>query len=154
MNFAFAETMSLSVLATSKGIPAIIASNIAWPIFLTAAFIPYVSYMLYLHVKNRSYRVYTLRNTARYLPVTFIMGAFSYGAIIAYGYAAGLIGKLGPVIGWPLFMVLVILISNYWGWYFGEWRGCTRKTVLKLKWGIFFLVAAVVVLAFSLTLAH
>ena len=106
-----------------------------------------------MHFKNKSFGLYTPNNCKRYMPITFLMSISSYGSILLYGLGALLIGKLGPVVGWPLFTVLAILVSNFWGWYFKEWKGCPRKITRYLQIGLVFLVLAVLVLAYSVSLS-
>ena len=91
---------------------------------------------------------------ARYWPATFIMGLFWYGSLILYSKASILIGSLGPVVAWPLFMVLIILTSNFWGWRHREWAHCKQSVKNKVLVSISILIVAVLILGYSVTLAH
>jgi L-rhamnose-H+ transport protein len=153
-NFTFASTASMQTLALHLGVSSLAAANVIWPMFLLFASIPYIAYMLYLHKKEQSFQVYQWRTSVRYIPIAFVMGLFWYGSLILYSLGSHYIGKLGPVIGWPLFMVTIILTSNFWGWRHGEWTAVGRKIFRQFKWGIGLLVIAVVVLALSVMLAH
>ena len=77
------------------------------------------------------------------------MGLFWCGSLILYSKASQLIGILGPVIGWPLFMAFIILTSNFWGWQQGEWQQAPAKSKALLSKGIILFVVAVVVLGYS-----
>lgn len=151
-NFSFSLTVGLQDIAQSMHVNPLGASLIMWPGFLVFTLIPYAIYMIYLIKKNRSCSKYCETGTKRYYLYTLIMGACWFGSLIFYSRASQLIGKMGPVVGWPLFMVLIILCSNLIGWKQGEWDRCDRKTALTLIAGILFLVISVVVLGYSSTL--
>ena len=88
----------------------------------------------------------------RYFLYAFLMGACWYGSLIFYSKASQLIGKLGPVVGWPLFMVLVILTSNFWGWRHHEWDHCGRRAQYAMWTGLLLLILSVLVLGYSSSL--
>lgn len=151
-NFSFSLTTALQSIALAHGTGKLGASLIMWPGFLVFTFIPYAMYMLYLMKKKESMHFYSESGTKRYFLFTLIMGACWFGSLIFYSRASQLIGKMGPVVGWPLFMVLIILSSNVIGWKHGEWDDCSHKTVLTLLAGIGLLVLSVVLLGYSSTL--
>lgn len=150
-NFTFSYTYPIQNLATSIGAGDFAAANIIWPGFLLSAGIPYLLYMLYLHFKNSSFTSYQQKNIGKYYLFALIMAIFSYGSLLIYCKASQLIGALGPMIGWPMFMVLIILISSFWGWRYQEWRDCGEQAKNAMKLGIGFLVTAVIVLGYSST---
>lgn len=56
------------------------------------------------------------------------------------------------VIAWPLFMVLIILTSNFWSWRHKEWEGCSAMIKRRVAASIISLVIAVMVLTYSASL--
>lgn len=62
-----------------------------------------------------------------------------------YGLSQALLGKLGPVVAWPLVMALVVLMSQVWGVLLKEWRYASRPAKL-LNWGSISLIVSAVVL--------
>lgn len=146
-NITFSLTNVIQKQALHAGVSQLVSANIIWPVFLVATFIPYGSYMLFLRYKNRS----TEKNyqTVNYYLATLIMGAFWYFSLILYSAASLKIGDLGPVIGWPLFMVCIILTANMWGWRHGEWTNAPMRAKQFAKLSIFTLVAAILILAFA-----
>jgi L-rhamnose-H+ transport protein len=148
-NFAFALTAPMQQLALQNGITPFGAASVMWPGFLTCGFIPYALYMLYLNFKNKSFNYYRQPGTSHYYLFALIMGLCWFGSLMFYSKATLLIGSLGPVIGWPLFMVLIVLVSNFWGWFHKEWAGCTAKTKHTMWGGIAFLVLSMIVLGYS-----
>ena len=151
-NFSFSLTAPLQMIALQKGASYLGAANIMWPGFLLFTFIPYAYYMIYLHRKNKSFKAYLMPSTSKYFLYTFIMGACWYGSILFYGKASQLIGRFGPVIGWPLFMVLVILASNFWGWRHHEWDNCGSRARYSILAGLILLVLSVIVLGYCSSL--
>lgn len=151
-NFSFSLTAPLQAIALQKGTGYLGTANIMWPGFLLFTFIPYAAYMLYLHRKNKSFQAYSETGTRRYFLYAFLMGACWYGSLIFYSKASQLIGKLGPIVGWPMFMVLVILTSNFWGWRHQEWDHCGSRAKYALWAGLLLLILSVLVLGYSSSL--
>lgn len=152
-NFSFSITHLMQLLANDMGATPLGSSVIMWPGFLLCSFIPYAFYTLYLIIKYNSLTKYTQPGSAKYYLYTFIMGVFWYGSLILYSKASQIIGKLGPLVGWPLFMVLIILVSNYWGWRHQEWAGASRKSKQIVSVGLILLIVAMIVLGYSSSLS-
>lgn len=148
-NVTFSLTMPLHQIAEQMHFSPLITSIVIWPVFLLFSFIPYSIFMLTKLARNKRFHCYTKANSGRYHVYTFLMGLFWYGSLILYSKSAQLVGHLGPVVIWPLFMVLIILTSNYWGWHHHEWRGSSRKTRKTILSGIGFLIAAIIILSLA-----
>jgi L-rhamnose-H+ transport protein len=148
-NFAFSFTSQMQTMALQQGATEFGAANVMWPGFLLCGFIPYALYMLFLGAKNKSFGNFTKAGTGKYYLFALFMGLFWYGSLIFYGKASQLIGKFGPIVGWPLFMVLIILASNFWGWRHGEWTGASARVKKNLWIGLTLLILAVIVLGYS-----
>ena len=155
-NFTFSEAQAgkfgLEQVALDHGATSLGAANIFWPMFLLLAFIPYAGYMFYLLKKNGTFKNYRLPGTKKYFAYGIIMGLFWFGSLIFYSKASQIIGDLGPVIGWPLFMIFIILTSNFWGYWTGEWKGVSKLAGRVMICGVGFLVLAVVVIAIGTSL--
>ena len=145
-NLTFSLTANMQHIALGQGASAMAASGIIWPGFLVFTFIPYAIYMLTLMHKKQSFSQYK-NSPNRYYLYALIMGLCWYGSLVLYSKAAQIIGKLGPVLGWPMFMGLIILTSSFWGIYHKEWQGCSLKTKTNMSLGIVFMIVAIVVLA-------
>ncbi len=151
-NFTFAATQPLQTLAIKNGIPELAASMIIWPIFLSFSFIPYFGYMIYLLCKNQSFKHFRSEASGFNSFMALIMALFWYSSLVLYSEASLLIGGLGPVVGWPLFMVLIILMANFWGWRHHEWAHVSKAISRQALSAIGLLVLAVLVLGYSATL--
>ncbi len=152
-NFAFAVTKQLQEIALHQGLNQLSSAMIIWPIFLSFAFIPYIVFMLYLHRKNKSFSHYKEGPKILNGFLTFVMGICWWCSLVLYSQATLWIGSLGPIVGWPLFMVLIILVSNFWGWRHHEWAHVTTNIARQALLAIILLILAVVVLAYSATLS-
>jgi L-rhamnose-H+ transport protein len=153
-NYTFALTGHMQQVALSSGADSLVASVIIWPPFLTCGFIPYALYMLYLHRKNNSFKAYGESHFLKNSIFGIVMGAFWFGSLTIYSKVSLMIGDLGPVVAWPLFMALIILTSNFWGWQHKEWTGCHPAVKRNALLSVVILVAAVVVLAYSANLSN
>lgn len=151
-NYTFALTTHARQLALTMGINPLAAAIIIWPPFLTCSFIPYALYMLRLHAKNNSFSVYSVSNLVKNNFYGFMMGLFWFGSLIMYSKAFLLLGDLGAIIAWPLFMAFIILTSNFWGWRHHEWQGCRLNVKRNVVLSILALVVAVVILAYGASL--
>lgn len=151
-NFVFALTAPMQDLALQQGATQFGAANIVWPGFLICGFIPYALYMIGLGFKNKSFHNYVAKGTGKYYLFAIVMGLFWYGSLVFYSKAAQIIGSLGPIVGWPLFMVMIILVSSFWGWRSGEWSGSSSKVKKTLWTGLACLILAVIVLGYSSSL--
>lgn len=78
-----------------------------------------------------------------------IMAILFFECLILYGFAAGLIGSVGPIIAYPIFMVFIVLTSNFWGFKFGEWHGASKKARFLICIAISVLVLAVILQGLS-----
>ena len=76
------------------------------------------------------------------------MGLLWFGGNILYGIGGTLIpGSTGAVIGWPIFMVGMVLCANVTGVAWGEWKGTSKTTTNLLALGLVLLLIATIVIA-------
>lgn len=151
-NFTFASTTELQKIALQHGTNSLAAAMIIWPVFLIFTFIPFALYMLHLHRKNLTFSNYRRSRNGLNTLMSLLMGLGWYVSLVLYSKASLLIGGLGPVVGWPMFMVLIILTSNFWGWRHHEWAHVTTAIKNQALTSIALLVIAVAILAYSATL--
>jgi L-rhamnose-H+ transport protein len=153
-NYVFALTSHMQQMALASGADSLVASIIIWPPFLTCSFIPYALYMLHLHRKNNSFKAYREPQLLRNAIFGIVMGLFWFGSLTIYSKVSLMIGNLGPVVAWPLFMALIILTSNFWGWRHKEWADCSASVKRNALLAVGILVIAVAILAYSANLSH
>ena len=123
------------------------APNAAWLPLLVAGSIPNLLYCIYLIRKNHTAVRYAETGTAPYWVYAFLMAAFWFGSTSLYGIASVKLGTWGTILGWPLFMSLIVITASVLGIVTGEWKN-SGKTPLRIQVaGVGVLVLAVFVLS-------
>ena len=123
------------------------APNAAWLPLMVAGGIPNLIYCLYLVRKNRTGSRFRLSGTGSYYLLAGIMGVFWFGSTLLYGIAAGRLGSLGTVLGWPLFMSLIVITASLWGIWTGDWKGSGMRPREIMYGGVAVLILAIIVLS-------
>jgi L-rhamnose-H+ transport protein len=126
--------------------------NAVWAPLYTASLIPYLIYCIYLWRKHHSFRLFAAPGTGVYWFYGIAMGLLWMGSSAIYGIGAARIGDMGPVLGWPLFMSIIIITSSAWGLFMGEWKGAGKKSANAMILAVVFLILGFVTLAYSGTL--
>jgi L-rhamnose-H+ transport protein len=150
LNFSFVFGKALQDAATTFGARPDLAANAIWAPALAAGFLPNALYPVYLLGKKKTWSRYTASGRSiLYFLGASLMGLLWYGGISLYGVGAGMMGPLGAVLGWPIFMSMNIILANVLGLATGEWAGASGRA-LGLCWsGIAVLLAAIVVVALA-----
>merc|ERR1712066_1177616 len=79
------------------------------------------------------------------LLTTLLMGILWFGSNVAYGVATTeLAGDLGTVVGWPIYIIGMVIVANVSGVITGEWKvaGCIAKSWMGV--GLLILCLAIV----------
>lgn len=149
LNIALALGSPIINRAAQLGVGPANQANVVWPPLLTATLVPYLAYCSYLWRKNKSLRLFALSGTGSYWLLGTIMGVLWTGSLALYGAGSTRMAAMGPVLGWPLFMSVIILSSNVWGFATGEWTGVRTKVVALMMVGIGFLIVGFVTVALA-----
>jgi L-rhamnose-H+ transport protein len=133
--------------AMTLGADPIWAPNAAWLLVMCAGCLPNLLYCLYLIRKNGTGKAFNAPKTGFYWLLAALMAFFWFGSTVMYGVSTVKLGMLGTVVGWPLFMSLIIITASAWGVIMGEWKN-TGKLPLRIQVsGVAVLVLAIVVLS-------
>jgi L-rhamnose-H+ transport protein len=120
--------------------------NAVWMPLMLAGGVPNLIYCLCLMGKNKTGKQLGGGGVS-HVSLAAVMGFCWFASTVIYGIAAGMMGSLGTVLGWPLFMSLIVITATLWGVFTGEWRNAGRKP-LQIMWsGVGVLVVAIFVLA-------
>ncbi|MGA8273967.1 MAG: L-rhamnose/proton symporter RhaT [Candidatus Sulfotelmatobacter sp.] len=138
----FSAAAKLGVSASSSG-------NTVWALLFTLGFVVNFVYCFYLMVSRKALAKYFSSATPRNLGLSALMAAMWIGSFYFYGAGAARLGRLGVVMGWPLFISLSIAVGNLWGLWRGEWKGAPRAARRLLNLGLGILMIAIVTLAIS-----
>ncbi len=145
-NFGLAFGSPLMNLAIQHGASPTNAANAVWLPLLMAGAIPNLLYCVHLLKKNSSTGNF-MRASLDHWVLAFIMGAFWFGSLLLYGASVSKLGSLGPILGWPLFMSLIVIAASLLGIATGEWEqsGCWPFTIQLT--GVTALIVAIFILA-------
>lgn len=139
----------LLVTAMRFGTAPFWAPNAAWLPVMLAGAIPNLAYCLYLLNKNRTADRFADSATSAYWFYAFIMAAFWFGSTSLYGIASGKLGSWGTILGWPLFMSLIVITASVLGILTGEWKNSGKQPLRIQMSAVGVLVLAVFVLAIA-----
>jgi L-rhamnose-H+ transport protein len=152
MNFGVAFGTPLVDIARSFGASGLNAINAVWLPLLLAGAVPNVVYCAWLMKRNRSGHRYRVGRS--HWALAAIMAVLWFGSTLLYGLAAGQLGAWGPILGWPLFMSLIVITATILGMFTGEWKDCGPLPI-RIQWaGVTILVLAIFILAGSARYLH
>lgn len=145
MNLGVAFGTSLMQVARSFGANELSAINAVWLPLMLAGALPNVLYCIWLIRRNRTGHLFGERHVNWALGA--VMAVFWFGSTLLYGMGAGQLGNWGPILGWPLFMSLIVITATTLGVLTGEWKESGSRPI-RIQWtGVTVLVLAIFVLA-------
>ena len=147
MNFgvAFGEPLMRSAAAHGAGAQQVV--NAVWLPLLLAGAIPNVAYCVYLLSRQRSWENFRSQKTPAYLALAVVMAILWFFSTALYGVATTRLGELGVVVGWPVFMSLIVVTAGILGMFTGEWKHSGTRPIALQMVGMLLLVMAVVTLS-------
>jgi L-rhamnose-H+ transport protein len=148
LNFGFVFGDSIRQAATNLGARPDLAGNALWAPAMLGGFLANAGYSIWLLNKNKTWTLYRSPDApASCWWGAILMGVLWFGGISLYGMGASSMGPWGGVLGWPVFMSMVIVTANVHGALGGEWAGASA-TARALSWlGIAVLIAAIAVIS-------
>jgi L-rhamnose-H+ transport protein len=148
-NVAMAFGANLVSAAQKLGLAQSSAGNAVWALLFTLGCGVNLVYCLYVMVRRKTLADYWNSEAMRNLGLSALMALLWIGSFYLYGAGAARLGRLGAVVGWPLFISLSIVTGNLWGLWRGEWRGAAAGARRLLNAGLAVLIVAVIVIALS-----
>lgn len=146
MNVGFAFGGPLADAAAARGTSSLWLSNAIWAPLLLGGAIPNVLYCAFLLRKNKTAGQFSV-NTGRNLALAFAMAVLWFGSSILYGVSTTFLGVLGQVVGWPLFMSLIVILAGALGVLTGEWKNSEPRALRVQGLATAILICAVIVLS-------
>jgi L-rhamnose-H+ transport protein len=153
VNFGFVFGSALSEASITRGADSIHSQNALLALVFTSNFLVNIGYCVLLLIKNKTFNRFGQGGTGKYWFMAAVMGLIWSGGIVIYGMGTTLIGDLGAYLGFPVLMVVSIITGTVFGALTGEWKGVSMKPKRLMGLGTAILVAAIVILAFSMNLA-
>jgi L-rhamnose-H+ transport protein len=143
MNVGISFAGPLLKLAAEHGARPIWCANVIWPPLLAGGAIPNILYCLHLLRKNPAGKHYCADSVGLCWLLSVLMGVLWFGGHLLYGMGTSLLGVLGPVVGWPVYMSMLVISASGYGFLFGEWRQVSARPIRLQLAGIAILCAAV-----------
>jgi L-rhamnose-H+ transport protein len=143
-NIALAYGAPIAREAQRLGADPFNASNAVWSLAVSLGSLPSLIYTTHKLRRNKTWPVYGEGRPLINAVLCVLMGVMWISSTVLYGSAAGMLGPLGTVIGWPIYMSAMILANNFWGWATGEWRRAGARAVLLMGAGILVQIVAMV----------
>src|ERR1700758_2306994 len=147
LNFSFVFGDELRLRALQAGASSAMAANPIWALTVTGGFVSNFLYCMYLLNKNRTWAVFREGSPYASGLLGILMGLLWFGGVVFYGTGAASLGWLGNMLGWPIFMILDIIVGLFWGALSGEWKGASRAALLYNWVGIGVLLVAIAVIS-------
>ncbi len=141
LNTAWAHSIAqAAVRAGGAAEPA--AANAVLLLVLLGGAIPNCLYCVYLLNRNRTWHCYQER--AGYWLIIVLMAAMYSGSTALWGVSTSvaMLGRMGPSIGWALFIGAIAVSSNLGGFFTGEWKGAGRTATRMMVFGLVLIVCA------------
>src|SRR5262249_52404251 len=128
-------------------------SKLVWQLMLASGAVANLSFCAHQFKRNRTWSKYSTEKASPLYMLSIVMGLLWGGSIFVYGSASPKLGRLGPAFGWPLSLTVGLLTANACGILAGEWKLARRADRAWMAAGLAVLLAAILVLGWSGTLA-
>jgi L-rhamnose-H+ transport protein len=152
INIGFANAGPVAKSAELLGAHPFAAGFASWVVVLWGAIALNMAYSVVLLTKNKSWKTFSLPKSGNAYKWAILSAVLWFGSLGIYGIGAAKMGELGTVIGWPVFVGLSLIFSNYWAIRAGEWKGA-KKPLQIMGGGIVILMVATVILAYASTMS-
>lgn len=147
LNVALAYGETITHAAVDAGSSPFNAPNAVWSLAVSAGSLPSLIWCAWVLTRNRGWSCFTIDRALTYFVLCVSMALMWITGTVLYGSSANMLGPLGPAIGWPVYMSGIILISSFWGWITGEWRGAHRRPAAVMLTGLVVQIVAITLLA-------
>jgi L-rhamnose-H+ transport protein len=150
MNMAWAKEIIIMAVQTGNASLSY-ASNAVLFIILIGGMIPNIGYCIFLLKRNKSWRLYKSNNSVLYWLGILLMGLLYSVSTGLWGISISesMLGKLGPSVGWALFIGMMMISSNLIGYLTGEWTSVDNKTVRYLFASIGLIIFALLFIGYG-----
>lgn len=152
LNLALAFGAPVAEAAVRGGATAVAGQNAIWALAVGGGSIANIGFTLLSLSRNRTWGGFSAPGSGRNAVLAMLMGVLWMAGISVYGAGATAMGSLGAVMGWPLFMSMVIITGNVWGFVTGEWKQAPAAALRLNLAGVAVLIVAIVVISLGGTL--
>jgi L-rhamnose-H+ transport protein len=121
--------------------------NVVWMPLMIAGAVPNIGYCVYLLRKNETTARFRESRTGTHWGFAAAMAGLWFSSNVLYGISAGSLGEFGAILGWPLYMSLIVITASAVGVLSGEWKGARGAPLRFQLGGVGILILAVFVLS-------
>ena len=149
-SFGLTAGKPIAAAALQTGVDSLWQNNATLVVILLGGLTSNLIWCILLNIKNKSYHDYTNTNTPLVKNYLFaaLAGTTWYLQFFFYGMGSSKMGKY-DFSSWTFHMAFIIIISNLWGLYFKEWKGCSKKTLRTIFLGIAVVILSTVIVGFA-----
>lgn len=133
-NFVLANGEPIRRQAIALGADPNLAANAIWSLGVSAGSLPSIIWCVYLVTRRSHWSLYRKPHSGANVLLCMAMAVLWITGTVLYGVSSARLGRLGPAVGWPIYMSSIIITGNLWGWWWGEWEGASSRSV-NLLWG-------------------
>lgn len=144
-NIALAYGGEFNRLAIAHGASPLNAANAQWAITVSFGYLPNIALTVFTFTRRKQWGGFVSGPVSYWLWAP-AMGLMFIGGTALYGAGAGVMGQIGPVIGWPVYMSISIVAGVFWGWATGEWTTAPRRALGYLASGTILQLLAIAAL--------
>jgi L-rhamnose-H+ transport protein len=127
INIALAYGVEFNQLAINRGSGEVFSANAQLAYTVTFGFLPNLAVTFYRLTRQNLWGDFKKAQGPVYWIAPLAMGLMWFGGTMIYSSGAVIMGSLGPMVGWPVYMAALILGGNFWGWRTGEWSLCPSR---------------------------
>jgi L-rhamnose-H+ transport protein len=147
LNLGFAFGRPISSAAMHIGSSPATATNAVLTVVLTAGFVSNIGYCIYRLWRNRTLALFLIPASKKYGLMATAMGALWVFAFAIYGSATYYLGGYGTVVGWPVLMANITIVSSLIDIAYGDW---SRKPLRVMVVGVIVLILAVGIMSYGM----
>jgi L-rhamnose-H+ transport protein len=150
--FGLAAGKPIADMAVKAGTETLYSNNAVLVVILAGGFTTNFLSCLVLNARNHSFSDYVTgprpQQAFNYF-MSALGGVIWYGQFFFYGMGTTKLGEKYGFSSWSIHMAFIIVFSNFWGLYFREWRGTSRRTRTLVWAGILTLIASTIVIGYG-----
>jgi len=153
-SFGLTAGKPIAAAALQTGVDSLWQNNASLVVILLGGLTTNLIWCVILNIKNKSYTDYTNGKTplAKNYLFAALAGTTWYLQFFFYGMGSSKMGKY-DFSSWTFHMAFIIIVSNLWGLYFKEWKGCSKKTLQMIFAGISVVVLSTIIVGYANYLA-
>lgn len=138
MAFGLAAGKPIALIAVENGVKPLWQNNLLFIIIFAGGLTINFLWCIALNIKNNTTKNYIESGNASLIKnyiFSSMAGIIWYFQFMFYGMGSTKMGEY-EFASWSIHMAFIIVFSNLWGLYFGEWKGSSKRTLRIIIFGI------------------